>query len=263
MILHIMERGRVPLTMSSREIAELTGKQHAHVLRDIRSMIISLYGEEYVAKTIPEHYRNRHSEYIRQHADEILGKIMGDDPKRVHHPSFHWARDKRGYVSEFSLDKELTYTLIAGYKVKLRNAIVKRWLELEQQTQPHIPTTLPEALRLAAKQAERMATLEPKAAALDAISQAPDDMGVRDAGRELGIGQTRLARTMISRRWACREAGRLKPAHYGLSTGYVRFVSRCYTDTRTGEDRLTDILVLTRKGLTRMAEILAKEGADA
>lgn len=265
MILHIMERGRVPLTMSSREIAELTGKQHAHVLRDIRSMIISLYGEEYVAKTIPGHYRNRHSEYIRQHADEILGKIMGDDPKRVHHPSFHWARDKRGYVSEFSLDKELTYTLIAGYKVKLRNAIVKRWLELEQQTQPHIPTTLSEALRLAAEKAERVELLEPKAAALDAISQSQDDLGVRDAGRELGIGQTRLASLLIERRWACREGSRskLKAAHYGLSSGYVRFVTRCYTDPHTGEDRLSDVMVLTRKGLTRMAEILAKEGADA
>lgn len=29
------------------------------------------------------------------------------------------------------LDKELTFTLIAGYSVKLRHLIVKRWLELE------------------------------------------------------------------------------------------------------------------------------------
>lgn len=216
------------LTMSSREIAELTDKRHDHVIRDIEKMLADL----------------------NLAAPKFGGSYIGADGTK-----------RKCY----NLNKELTYTLIAGYKVKLRNVIIRRWMELEAQPAHHIPQTLPEALRLAAEQAERVALLEPKAAALESITQSPDDLGVRDAGRELGIGQTRLAHILIERRWACREGSRskLKAAHYGLSKGYVRFVTRCYTDQSTGEDRLSDVTVLTRKGLTRMAEIVAKEGVPA
>lgn len=34
---------------------------------------------------------------------------------------------------EYALDKELTFTLITGYSIKLRNAVIKRWLDLESQ----------------------------------------------------------------------------------------------------------------------------------
>ena len=95
-------------TMSSKEIAELTGKSHSHVLRDVREMLESL-----------------------------------DHPKMVHE-QFQEVKDNRGYTAEFLLDKELSIILVSGYSVQMRAKIVRRWLELEnkaiQETSPKLLT---------------------------------------------------------------------------------------------------------------------------
>ena len=83
------------LTMSSREIAELTGKRHDHVLRDIRAML----------------------DELDIHSTQIWGQYK--DPTGRMLPEYH-------------LDQELTLTLVSGYSTKLRHAIVKRWKQLEQ-----------------------------------------------------------------------------------------------------------------------------------
>lgn len=130
-------------TMSSTEIAALTGKDKKLIHRDIRTMLINLYGDDKLDKIIPEQYRNRHSEYIREHADSIMNQLFGDGSNWNHQElrGFEWVRDNRGYVSEYYLDKEHTITLISGYNVKMRNAITKRWLELESTaiTPPQLP----------------------------------------------------------------------------------------------------------------------------
>lgn len=102
--------------MSSREIAELTGKRHGDVIRDIRNMLDQL----------------------------------GDDANLRHVVE---TKDVRGYIDRFCLPKDLTITLVSGYNVQMRYAITKRWLELEAQVaQPAaLPRTFAEALRLAAE----------------------------------------------------------------------------------------------------------------
>ena len=111
------------LTMSSREIAELTGKQHKHVIRDVRAMLEEL---------------------------EKDGPVLGHQEER----------DARGYTTAFQLNRELTETLITGYSIKLRHKVILRLHELEQMASaPAIPQTLPEALRLAADLAEQNVVL--------------------------------------------------------------------------------------------------------
>ncbi|MFU1518298.1 Rha family transcriptional regulator [Vreelandella alkaliphila] len=75
------------LTMSSREIAELTGKRHGDVIRDIRTMI----------------------EQIGDDAD--LRHVVDD-------------KDSRGYTAELLLDRYHTEVLVTGYDVKRRAAVI-------------------------------------------------------------------------------------------------------------------------------------------
>lgn len=97
-------------TMSSREIAELTGKQHQHVRRDIEKMFAGL-GED------PSNY----------------GRIYSDSMNRQ--------------KAEYLLDRYHTEVLVTGYDVKRRAAVIKRWHDLESgkaqpiATQTNIPAT--------------------------------------------------------------------------------------------------------------------------
>jgi len=85
--------------MSSLEIAEICGKEHRHVLRDIRKM---------------------------------LEDIGSDSSAQI------WAeyKDSTGRALPCAyLDFELTTTLMTGYRVDLRHKVIKRWMELEKREQ--------------------------------------------------------------------------------------------------------------------------------
>lgn len=99
------------VTMSSREIAELTGKAHHHVKRDIEIMLSQL--------------------------DEDVSNFGG---------IYIDAQNRR--QTEYLLDRYHTEVLVTGYDVKRRAAVIKRWYDLESGTakplasQPSIPATM-------------------------------------------------------------------------------------------------------------------------
>lgn len=111
-------------TMSSREISELTGKRHDHVMRDIRNMLSEL-----------------------KITDPKFGGTYLDGSGRSL-PCFH-------------LDRELTETLVTGYSIPLRHKVIRRLHELEdaQIAQPVAMPSYSEALRLYADQIEQTAVL--------------------------------------------------------------------------------------------------------
>jgi phage antirepressor YoqD-like protein len=96
-----------PLTMSSLEMAELTEKNHADVMRDIRNMLEDLGRED---------------------ASKFAGIYL--DAYKREKPCFNLPRD-------------LTETLITGYSAPLRYKIVVRLHELEAQMAKPPALTLP------------------------------------------------------------------------------------------------------------------------
>lgn len=113
-----------PVTMSSLEIAELTGKRHDNVVRDIRNMLEELYGKGGLL-SFEGTYRNE------QNGQE--------------YPCFH-------------LPRREVEILLTGYSIPLRAKVIDRLHELEEQAKGaafRVPQSLPEALRLAAELAEK------------------------------------------------------------------------------------------------------------
>ena len=145
-------------TMTSREIAELTGSEHFNVLTTIRNLV-------------------------------DRGVIFGNETPYVH------PQNGQTY-SEFRLDYRDTMVIVSGYSVELRAKIIDRWQELEQaQPVAHaIPATYAQALMLAAKQAEQLeqqqALIEaqqPAVEFVDRFVEAKSAKGFREVAKILGV----------------------------------------------------------------------------
>jgi len=144
------------LTMSSREIAVLTGKRHPDVARDIGVMFDQL-GEDM-------------SSFARIYKDSM----------------------NRSQI-EYLLDKNLTLTLVSGYSTILRHAIIKRWQELEANL---LKEAEEERQRVRARQQARLENPEMTQAIKDMrTAQGKDDLfyvysNENDMINKIAIGMT-------------------------------------------------------------------------
>lgn len=175
--------------MDSREIAVLTGKEHAHVCRDIRTMLEDLGVDESNFGSV---YRGGNGE------------------------------DRRCYV----LPKRECLILASGYSVKLRAAVIDRWAELEAQQAPKLPATYAEALRLAADQAERIEAqalqLEqqaPAVAFVDRYVEAKATQPIRAVAKILGIKERDFVASLEAAGIMYRLSGKLVPAAEHVNAG--------------------------------------------
>ena len=227
-------------TMSSREIAKLADKQHGHVIRDI----------------------------------ELLNETLAQESLSIIGESFYTADNGQTY-REFLLTKEQTIDLMTGYNRNLRIRINRRWAELEQQIAAPVvalPQDYLSALKalVMSEQAKERANaeikqLQPKAAALDAISHSKGSTGIRETAKAVGMGQNEFVAWCtnpdkpMSARFMYRDhSGALNAYSHRIDQGFVTQKLSCFIGG-DGRDRTAPKVRFTPSGVTQIAKLLQQE----
>lgn len=221
-----------PLTMSSREVAELCDKNHQHVMRDIKMM---------------------------------LGQLSLDDRGYVQ----NWTHPQNGQqYPEYRLPKDLTLTLVAGYNVVLRKRIIDRWMELESRAQTFDPSTIlesPAAMRgLLLTYTEKVIALEARVedmqedvAAHERLTKADGSLNVTEAAKNLGMRPKDLFDWLSHNGWVYKRAN--SPVWLGFQTKCNQGLLEHKTTTvlrADGSEKITEQVRITAKGLSHLAKLI-------
>lgn len=225
--------------MSSLEIAELTGKRHDVILRDIRNLL--------------KQGVNAHNFVEVEYADK----------KGEKRPCFE-------------LTKKGCLILASGYDAVLREKIIDRWEQLElEKRKPQTPQTYLEALKalvsseeekqrlaLEKKQLEQQnAKLQPKAAFADAAFATDDkvDIGMSAKILKLGFGRNTLFDKL--RKAGVFFANRNEPKQRFIDAGYFEMKEKFIERNNHPGFVVTKVLV-TQKGLAYLNHLFGGNPSD-
>ncbi|HHF4387776.1 phage antirepressor KilAC domain-containing protein [Haemophilus influenzae] len=201
LLLTITKENASILTMSSREIAEITHKEHKNVLRVIRDLI----EQNLVAQIEPLkfEYRNQWFDY-------------------------------------YELNKRDTFVVVARLSPEFTAAVVDRWQALENRQKPTalIPQSFSEALMLAAQLQAEKERNAPKVAFVDHYVEVGTSKSFRETAKILKIPERALVNRLVEDKYLYRQSGVLLPyqsAHtkdlFTVKTGTAEH-GHNYTQTR-------------------------------
>lgn len=216
------------MTMSSREIAELTGKEHKNVLRTIRSLIDGQVLDGQI-QPLKFEYRGRWFDY-------------------------------------YELNKRNSLIVVARVSPEFTAAVVDRWQELEANQPAKLPQSFAEALQLAANQAkeleaknQQLAVAAPKAEFADAVAGADKGVLLGQFAKTVGLGPVTIFRIL-------RELKIFMSSNSSYNLPYQEFVERGYFTVKQGtyetnsETRISHTAMITGKGEIWLRKKLIETG---
>lgn len=201
---NLQNASQSPITMSSQDIAELTGKRHDNVWRTIESLI----------KT----------GVIRSPQIEVFEKINNLGlPAQVKSYMFRGEDGKRDSI-----------VVVAQLSPEFTAKLVDRWQELEQQ-QHKLPTDYLSALKALTAEVEERQKLEqtlsiaaPKAQFVDSYVESEGSFGFREVAKILGVGEKILRSYLLGNDIMYRLKGNLTGRAYHSNMG--RFITKTGTN---------------------------------
>ncbi|WP_287497785.1 phage antirepressor KilAC domain-containing protein [Pandoraea sp. CB10b_02] len=225
------------LRMTSQEIADLVEKRHDNVKRTIETLA-------------------NQGVIVRPQIEDEPGNDAMGRPRVTQVYVFTGERGKRDSI-----------VVVAQLSPQFTARLVDRWQELESGVAA-LPKTLPEALRLAADLADQKAKAEaalaiaaPKVETYERISDAEGSMCIRDAASTLQMQPSKLTAWLHANGWIYRRAGKSGwlAYHDKQQAGYLVHKSTPYVDRTTGDERVSEQVRITMRGLTRLGELVPRD----
>lgn len=216
-------------TMSSCEIAALTGKRHDNVMRDIETTLSAL------------------------NLDVLSFEGIYLDAYKREQPCYN-------------LPRRETEILITGYDVVRRAAVIDRWFQLESNQTPVLPASFADALQLAADQArqieqqqQQIAIAAPKVDFAERIAKVDQDIKLGEYAKAVNLGPHKIfailrdMKILIS---GCQ--GYNLPMQQYIDSSY--FIVRQSTYGPEDDKRIANTALITGKGELWLTNKLVKTG---
>lgn len=217
--MEIMTIANDNVKISSRDIAELTGKEHKHVKRDIEVAL----GEDATK----------------------FGRIYKDSMNREQ--------------IEYILPKNIAIGIVSGYSFELRMKIINRLEQLENERKNlfSIPQTYSEALMVAAKQAEQIEQQnkqleyqKPLVSFAESVKATINSLLIRDWAKSIGLKEKEVREWLNKKGYIYKQHDKWRM--YASENGYFEQTQTTHSTPYGAKVEVT--VKITGKGQTALTE---------